>query len=281
GLGGPGADGVWRLAAAAAIALGLLQIAELSLAATGAVAVRARRIQAFAGAPGGARLLVIGAAALLAGARVAFAVQLLLCVLAFAALLAGKSGEGPAAAPGWLPGYRGDGPLAVWIGRFVDGKLPPLPPLLVGLLVTGMLAGLGLHNLPGILVLTPVEAMMLAALASWHPHDGRRDWLAPPLLQAGEYVFLAALGFADRAWAPVTFALLAAVMLRHLELAYRVRTGLVPVPDRRGLGWEGRMILAGLAALAGIVPVIYPLLAVYLWGLLGWDWAVGWSRSPS
>lgn len=307
GLGGPGEGGVWRLAVAAAIVLGLLQMAELSVAASPAPEIDLRRFQLFAGAPGGDRLLLAGAAVLLAGARVALALLLVLGLLAFAAIFARRSGDdeyeaAEGAAPGradgdpegqaWLQACRGDGPLAVWAGRFVGGRLPPLPPLLVGLLVTGMLAALGLQNLSGILALTPVEAMMLAALASWHPHDGRRDWLAPTLLQAGEYLFLAAAGFAGRVPPPVTFALVAAVGLRHLDLAGRARNQVppgqfgritkrqargLPYTDQRGLGWEGRMLLTGVALAAGIVPFLFPVLALYLWGLLGWEFAVGWS----
>ena len=85
----------------------------------------------------------------------------------------------------------------------MDGRIPPLAPLFVGLLVTGVLAALGLRNLPGILLLTPVEAMLLASFGSWHPHGGRGDWLVPPLIQAAEYVFLAEAGFALQAVAAV------------------------------------------------------------------------------
>jgi hypothetical protein len=146
----------------------------------------------------------------------------------------------------------------------------------VGLLVTGVLAALGLANLPGILVLTPVEAMLLASLGACHPHDGRLDWLAPPLVQAGEYVFLAALGFSHRVPAAVVFALLAAVIVRHADLGYRARAGR-PIPaDRYGLGWDGRMLLAGLAAVIGIVPFAYAVLSGYLWLLSGWDFLSGW-----
>jgi len=37
------------------------------------------------------------------------------------------------------------------------------------------------------------------------------------------------------------------------------------------------MIVAGIAAAVGILPFIYPLLAAYLWALVAWDWAAGWS----
>ncbi len=289
GLGGQGTAGVWRLAVAAVGMLAVLQMVGICQAARRAAVPRAPRFQAFAGAPGGARLLLIGAAVLIGGARVTFLMLLVLGVLALGTMLAGRSAAGsvaggnaaagPVPAAGsaaqsrWLPWCRGDGPFSLWIGQFVEGRLPPLPPLLVGLLVTGVLAWLGLQNLPGILVFTPVEAMLLAALGSRHPHDGPRDWLAPALLQAGEYLFLAALGFAYRAWAPVTLALVGAVMMRHLDLACRARYELARSADRRGLGWEGRMFVAGLAAALGILPYVYPLLAAYLWGLLAWEWA--------
>jgi Family of unknown function (DUF5941) len=287
GVGGPGWEGVWRLAVAAEIVLALSQMAAICRPVTAQPGHRSR-FRDFAATPGGGRLLLACGVLLLAGARVTFLLLLALGVLGLAAILLGTSH--PAQPPRVL-GYRGDGPLAVWVGRFVNGRLPPLPPLVVGLLVTGMLAALGLQNLPGILVFTPVEAMLLASLASWHPHGGPRDWLVPPLLQAGEYVFLAALGFAGRVWPPVTFALLAAIVLHHLDLAYRARNELVPSPggplvrrdgllqgsDRSGFGWDGRMIIGGIAAMAGILPMIYPLLALYLWGLLARDWIAGWS----
>jgi hypothetical protein len=285
-FGGPGAGGVWRLAVVAAIMLAVLQLANVCLAARQAAGTGARGFQVFAASPGGARLPLIGAAFLLAGGRVAFLLLIALGAAGFCGMLA--RGGGAEAGPGWLSASRGDGPLAAWVGRFVSGRLPPLPPLLVGLLVTGMLAWLGLQNLSGFLVFTPVEAMLLAALASWHPHDGRSDWLVPPLLKTGECVFIAAAGFAGRAWPPVTFALLAAIGLRHLGLAYRARSQLppgqfgppaprkrrLPYADVRGLGWEGRMLVAGVAVAAGIVPFVFPVLALYVWAVVAWDGAM-------
>ncbi len=153
----------------------------------------------------------------------------------------------------------------------------PCRPCSSGCSSPGCSTALGLRNLPGILLLTPVEAMLLAAFASWHPHDGRSDWLVPPLLQAGEYVFLAEIGYAGRVWPAMTFAVVAAVGLRHLDLAYRVRGGLANGIDRRGLGWEGRMIIAGIAAAVGIAPLAYTALALYLWYRLARDWVIGWS----
>ena len=287
-IGAPGWEGVWRLAVAAMIVLALCQMAVLCRWSTPGQAVRPGGFRGFAGTPGGGRLLLVGGLLLIAGARLTFLLLFVVGVVGLCAIFAGRPRE---ARPPRVLGYRGDGPAAVWIGRFVNGRLPPLPPLIVGLLVTGMLAALGLQNLPGFLVLTPVEAMLLASLATWHPHYGPRDWMVPPLLQAGEYWFLAALGFAFRVPPPATFALVAVVALYHLDLAYRARNELVPsedgpfvreegqlsYSDRAGFGWDGRMIVCGLSAVAGISPVIYPLLALYLVGVLGRDWLAGWS----
>jgi hypothetical protein len=228
--------------------------------------------------PAGERLALIAVTAVFFGPRLTFLLLLAWGVLAAGYVLAGQitrstvagsAGEGLAA-------YRGDGVLARWIGCLVDGRLPPLPPLVAGLLVTGVLAALGLGNLPGILVLVPIEAMMLAALGALHPHDGPVDWLVPALLVAGEGVYLAALGLSRQVAPWLIFALLAAVLLRHLDLACRARAGRGLPADQAGLGWEGRMLLAGVAAAAGLVPLAYAVLSGYLWLLFGWEFLSGW-----
>jgi hypothetical protein len=319
GFGGAGADGVWRLAVTAVIVLASQQMTAACLAATpGRVArfPRLRRLHVLIGLPGRERLIVIGVVVMLAGARATFAVLLGLGVLAIVLLLTARrrGAEQDAADPPvtdqdaadqavsdwllWIGRYRGDGPLSLWIGRLVGGRLSPMPPLIVGLMVTCVLASLGMGNLSGILAFTPVEAMLLATLGSWHPHDLPWDWLVPALLQAGEYIFLAALGFGGLVPPPVTFALLAAVALRHLDLAYRARNRLTPArfelpaepgkppprlpgADTRGLGWEGRMLLAAIASAMGVLPSAYALGALYLWILLAWDFAAGWSAGHS
>ena len=121
----------------------------------------------------------------------------------------------------------------------VRGQLPPLPPLLVGLMVTCALAVLGLANLPGILILLPLSGMLLAGAR--RPPSARRpaDWLVPPLLLAGECVFLAALGFSRHVGSPLIFALLAAVViLRHADIAYRARSGR-PASRTTPSAWAG------------------------------------------
>jgi Family of unknown function (DUF5941) len=292
--GGAGTAGVWRLAIAALLVLALRKMAELGYERTawppGSLFARSplRIMEQAITFPAGERFAVIAVTAVFFGPRLTFVLLLGWGVLAAGWVLAGqvarsaraarpedapraRRADGPAA-------YRGDGVLSRWIGGLVEGRLPPLPPVLVGLLVTGVLTALGLANLSGILVLTPVEAMMLAALGAGHRHDGRLDWLVPALLMTGECVFLAALGLSRHAAAWLVYVLLAAVVMRHFDLAFRARAGRGIRADVAGLGWEGRMLLAGLAALAGLVPLAYALLSGYLWLLFIWDFLSGWLR---
>lgn len=275
GFGGVGIPGIWRLAIIAAVLTVLTAMVDICVHGP---ALTGTRLWLF-GPPGDVRLPVACAAVLLLGVRAAFLIVLILGLAALGVTVI--DGTRRRADRGELRGYRGDGRIAVWIGKWIKGKVPPLPPLVVGLLVTGVLAALGLRNLSGILLLTPVEAMLLAAFASWHPHDGRSDWLVPPLLLAAESVFLAEIGYVGHVWPPLTFAVVAVVGLRHLDLAYRVRGNLADGIDRRGFGWDGRMIIAGIAAVAGIAPIAYVALALCLWWRVGRDWVIGWSaRHP-
>ena len=288
--GGAGTAGVWRLAIAALLLLGVRRLAGLgyehTAGAPGDLFPRSvlRTVEQAVTFPVGERYAVIVLTSVFFGPRLTFVVLLGWGGLAAGYLLAGqvaRSLRAPAAArpeDGVLAAYRGDGALSGWIGALVDGRLPPLPPLLVGLLVTGVLTALGLGNLPGILVLTPVEAMMLAALGSRHPHDGPLDWLVPALLLAGEGVFLAALGLARHVIPWVVFTLLAAVVVRHVDLACRARAGRGIPADVLGLGWEGRMLLGAVAAVAGIAPLAYAALSGYLWVLFIWDFLSVWLR---
>jgi Family of unknown function (DUF5941) len=312
--GGGGQVGVWRLAVAAMAVVAVRQLAglgfEYTARAPGNLFPRSamRTLEQAATLPAGERFAVIAITAILFGPRLTFVLLLGWGVLAAGYVLAGqitrsmrqaRTGDGRAGddgpegddgltrgggrpgytgLPGYdgLAGYRDDGVVSRWLGRMVQGRLPPLPPALVGLFVTCVLTALGLGNLPGILVLTPVEAMLLAGLGACHPHDGRLDWLVPALLETGECVFLAALGFSHRVPAPLVFALVAGLILRHLDVAYRARAGRGIPADRFGLGWDGRMLLAGLAAMIGIVPFVCAALSGYLLVLFCWDFLSGW-----
>ena len=295
--GGAGTAGVWRLAIAALLVLAVRRMAGLGYEQTarppGNLFSRSvlRVPEQALTLPAGERYVVIVVTAVFFGPRLTFLLLLGWGVLAAGYVLAGQivrsartwPAEGEQVPGGWSAGglaaYRGDGVVSRWVGGLVQGQLPPLPPVLVGLFVTCVLAALGLGNLPGILVLTPVEAMMLAALGARHPHDGRLDWLVPALLMTGEGVFLAALGLSRQVPAWLVFTLLAAVVMRHVDLAFRARVDRGIPADVFGLGWEGRMLVAGFAAVAGIVPFAYAVLSGYLWVLFIWDFLSGWLRS--
>ena len=284
--GSAGQAGVWRLAIAAMLVLAVRRMAELGYEHTARVPGNLfprsvlRTLEQAVTLPAGERFAVIAVTAVFFGPRVTFVLLLAWGVVAAGYVLAVQTARSAALTrpDGELAAYRGDGIVSRWVGGLVQGRLPPLPPLLAGLLVTGVLAALGMENLSGILVLTPIEAMMLSALGARHPHDGRMDWLAPALLMAGECVFLAALGLSRHVAAWLVFALLAAVVMRHADLAYRARVGRGIPADVAGLGWEGRMLLAGIAAVAGIAPFAYAVLSGYLWVLFGWDFLSGWLR---
>jgi hypothetical protein len=171
----------------------------------------------------------------------------------------------PDPAPAVILACRDDGVAAVWLGQVVRGQFVPLPPAVAGLAATCFLAVLGLRNLPGILLLTPLVVMLLAAPGNAHPHDGRLDWLVPAVLLAGQFVYVAALGFSFRIPTAVTFALCSAVALRYLDLTTR-DPGEGQIPDTR-LGWEGRMLAIGLGAMFGIGMIAFLAMTAYL-GLL-------------
>jgi hypothetical protein len=153
---------------------------------------------------------------------------------------------------------RDDGPAARWAGRLVQGGLLPLPPAFAGLFATAMLGLLGLHSMRGFVAMTPPIVMMLAAPGSSHHHDGPSDWLVPVLLAAVQFVYLGTLGFALAVRGPLVFATCA---LLALWLAGAARRPFFPTP---GIGWEGRMFLAGFGAVFGIGTAGFYGLAAFL-----------------
>jgi uncharacterized membrane protein len=103
----------------------------------------------------------------------------------------------------------------------------------------------------------------------------------PALLQAGQYVYIAAIGFASGVPAPVTFTLCLVVAAWSADLAYcgaggepaeRFQAGRGGRPLGSGMGWEGRMLIVGLGAIAGLATPVYLLLAGYLGLLICWKY---------
>jgi len=287
-------DSPWKLATGAAVLLALRKVVQLARAGPPAPSgtdpgrpgfagffALASQVPAF---PAGERALVITGTAVFAGPR--FTLLVLTCwgaiALAWSVIVGPPGHRRPdraaalATGPARYAASRDDGPIARFAGRLVHGQLVPLPPAVAGLVATVLLAMLGLGDLAGPVLLTPVAAMLLAAPGSAHPHTGPLDWLTPAVIQAGQYIYLAALGFARGVPGPVTFALIGLVALRQLDVAYQAwhpRPG--PGPQG-GLGWEGRMLAAGTGAMFGIATFSYLALAAYLGWQLGTGALSGW-----
>jgi hypothetical protein len=240
--------------------------------------------------PAGGRVLVIGVVAPIWGVRTALLVVIAWAISSIGFGLAGRAaadvvpegigpaGGGPVAASATLLRLRDDGALARGLGALVRGNLLPLPPAILSLAAVSALAVLGLHGLPGALTIGPAIVMLLAAPGSANPHAGRFDWLVPVLLLGTQVLYLAAVGEGQRVPGPVVFALIAALLLRYAELASPGRPVFLTRPRRHlgwgreygtELGWEGRVLLAGLAAALGIATAGYLALTVYLVVLVG------------
>jgi hypothetical protein len=238
----------------------------------------------------GGRILVIGVVAPFWGARAALLVLVAWAISSVGYGLAGRpaaavmpvdtgpGGGGPVAASAALLRLRDDGALARGLGALVRGSVLPLPPAILGLAAVSTLAALGLRGLPGALTMGPAIIMLLAAPGSANPHAGRLDWLVPALLAGAQVLYLAATGEGERVPGPVIFALVAALLVRYAELACSGRPVFLTKPRRHlgwgreygtELGWEGRVLFAGLTAALGIATAGYLALTVYLVLLVG------------
>jgi hypothetical protein len=177
--------------------------------------------------------------------------------------------------------YRDDGPLAQVLGRLTGGQLPPLLPLLVAAVVTTVLLLVGLGGQTSPAIFAPALLLLLGGPGAAHRHNGRLDWLVPPIIRAIEYGFLATLGFAHGVSKPLVYALIGVLAYHHYDTVYRTRQRLWPAPwvFRAGLGWDGRMLVAAAAALAGALPFAYAVLTAYLGLLFGVESVVTWTRT--
>lgn len=194
--------------------------------------------------------------------------------------------------------YRDDGPVASLVGfvglvRFVDRSWRrrsfALTVTVLGVAGLGAATGLEAVGVAGgwSAVAGALWCVLVAGTVAGHRHSGGLDWLAPPLLRAGEYAFVATLGLVYGAPPALVFALLAAMAYHHYDTAYRPRQRGRPLRwpaswpgpwlDRAGLGWDGRTLVAGLAAATGAATVVYAVLTVALWMLFVVETAGAWG----
>ncbi|HSR83818.1 MAG TPA: hypothetical protein VLM11_06505 [Streptosporangiaceae bacterium] len=244
-----------------------------------------RLIAAVLTMPVGGRVLLVGIVAPVWGARTALLALLDWAIVSVGYGIAGRAAAGVTswamhggqpnqiAARSKLVRLRDDGALARALGILVHGNLMPLPPALLGLAAVAALAFVGLHGLPGVLLIAPAVVMLLAAPGSAHPHTGRFDWLVPVLLLGAQCLYLTATGLAAHVPGAVIFALIAAIMLRYTDLAWPGRPVQMakrrdpdtkPVERGTALGWEGRMLFAGLSGAMGVATFAYIALTAYL-----------------
>lgn len=258
-----GQPGLWRLAIIVLILLAIRQVAgscsdpEPDVPREASLEGFVWRVLAF---PPGGQMLLVAVVTPVWGSQAALTGLAWWSAVALASMVVTRGAVPAELRP--VPAWRDDGPVATWLGRLVQGQLVPLPPALTGLAGVSVLAVLGLRDLPGFLLITPVIAMLLASVGASHPHDGRLDWLAPSLLMAGQYVYLAAAGFASGVPLALVFLLCALIALHYRALTVGARAGLA-------LGWDGRMLVAGLGAALGVATFAYVLLAGYVAVLVG------------
>lgn len=182
--------------------------------------------------------------------------------------------------------YRDDGVPAGLIARF-GGRVaaPPLPAAVFGALAAGALLVTGVAGVGGIdlrVALVVATAVVLAAAMSASlSHAGALDWLVPAALRAAEFLFAIGVGVAFDVPLPLVYALLFALALHHYDLTARLEKRIAPPPlHRLGLGWDGRVLLLAVAALAGVAAIAAAVLAVYLLVVLIAGTLATWTGVP-
>jgi hypothetical protein len=103
--------------------------------------------------------------------------------------------------------------------------------------------------------------------------------LVPAALRAAEYLLVMAAGLVGAVPAPVVYALLFALALHHYDLVARMEKGAPAGSGGRSLlGWDGRVVLLTVSAVAGAGTLGTALLA----GIVAGDLlaTVGADRRP-
>lgn len=177
---------------------------------------------------------------------------------------------------------RDDSHMGLLLGRLVPGLAPPLLTTVAGAVVVLVLIAADGGRLTGITLFAPVAALLLSGLASGHPHDGRYDWLVPPLLRVTEYSYLTVVGLASGVPGPLVFVLLVTVVCHHRDDVARPAVGVSRPAWVRcaALGWDGRMIAIAVGGALSALTAAYGILAAYLAILLVREAVRTWSATP-
>jgi hypothetical protein len=167
--------------------------------------------------------------------------------------------------------YRDDGPLARLLGRAAGrlGRTGEVPLLLAGAVPLVAALVVPAHALStGLAAAAAGWFVLLAGAGSAAPGGSRFSWTAPPLLRALEYTALVKLTVLDDPGAmPACFALLAVLAFHHYDAVYRLRHQRTAPPawtNLAGGGWDGRLLVAAVLALAGVLGDVLGVVAVVL-----------------
>lgn len=181
--------------------------------------------------------------------------------------------------------YRDDGPLAAWLGATLGRvvRLGEVPLALLGAALLGVVLAVAGRPLPEAGLAVAVAAcVLLVGAGAGRPHAGRFAWIVPPLLRLLEYAFLIRLtALADRDALPFCFALLGVLAFHHYDIVYRLRQqGVAPPAWTRavGGGWEGRLVVGAVLAIAGALGPGLLVAAVALAVVYVAEAVVSWTR---
>jgi phosphatidylglycerophosphate synthase len=235
---------------------------------TGSVAYWLKRIVVF---PIGERWALIALTAALFDGRVALIAVLVWGGLAAAYTLSlrtlrSRGMRVPVLASGDTAAYRDDGPLARWVARTrAWGRPLPLAALAAAAAAGLVVAAAVDVAFAPLWVAGAALVVLAAALPAGARHDGPLDWLVPAALRAAEFLFVAGVAVAYEVPPALVFALLLVLALRHYDrvarLEKRAAAAAAPAWD---LGWEGRVAVYALLALAGAATPATALLAGYV-----------------
>jgi uncharacterized protein DUF5941 len=179
--------------------------------------------------------------------------------------------------------YRDDGLLARALARVGSARVPALVPLLAAAVPMAVLLCADGDEAPRGLVAAAVAwAVLAGGVSRGCSHDFRLAWLVPPVMRALEYGSMFGIAAATSPDTPgAAYALVAAVAFRHYDLVYRLKQrGEVPPAwvNRASGGWDGRLVVACLLMLAGLLPAAMFALAGGLAVLLVGESVHGWVR---
>jgi hypothetical protein len=123
---------------------------------------------------------------------------------------------------------------------------------------------------------------VVAGAGARHAQRGRFAWIVPPLLRALEYGLLLRLTvLGDHDALPSCFALLGVLAFHHYDTVYRLRHQRVAPPawlGAAGGGWDGRLLVIYLLAVAGVLGVGLTVIAVALAVLFVSESVTSWLR---